>query len=43
MLGSLRLGEIVLMHRGSNPEDHSTLNADALPVVIRALLTGWFP
>jgi peptidoglycan/xylan/chitin deacetylase (PgdA/CDA1 family) len=27
-------GEIVLMHVGSNPEDHSTLDADALPAVI---------
>ena len=43
VLGSLQLGEIVLMHCGSNPEDHSTLNADALPAVIRAPLTGWFP
>jgi peptidoglycan-N-acetylglucosamine deacetylase len=30
-------GEIVLMHVGSNPDDHSTLDADALPAVIAAL------
>ena len=33
-LGSLRPGEIVLMHVGSNPDDGSTLDADALPTVI---------
>ncbi|MGZ4668420.1 MAG: polysaccharide deacetylase family protein, partial [Blastococcus sp.] len=27
-------GEIVLMHVGSNPDDHTTLDADALPQVI---------
>ncbi len=37
VLGSLRPGEIVLMHCGSNPDDHSTLDADALPAVIRNL------
>jgi peptidoglycan/xylan/chitin deacetylase (PgdA/CDA1 family) len=37
VLGSLRPGEIVLMHCGSNPDDHSTLDADALPAVIAAL------
>ena len=31
VLGSLEPGEIVLMHCGSNPDDHSTLDADALP------------
>lgn len=30
-------GEIVLMHVGSNPDDHTTLDADALPSVIDAL------
>ena len=30
-------GEIVLMHVGSNPDDHSTLDADALPAVIAGL------
>jgi peptidoglycan-N-acetylglucosamine deacetylase len=33
-LGSLRPGEIVLMHIGSNPDDGSTLDADALPTMI---------
>jgi peptidoglycan/xylan/chitin deacetylase (PgdA/CDA1 family) len=37
VLGSLRPGEIVLMHCGSNPDDHSTLDATALPAVIQAL------
>jgi peptidoglycan/xylan/chitin deacetylase (PgdA/CDA1 family) len=32
-----RAGEIVLMHIGSNPDDHSTLDADALPTVIAQL------
>ena len=30
-------GEIVLMHVGSNPDDHTTLDADALPRVIQLL------
>ena len=34
VLGSLQPGEIVLMHCGSNPDDHSTLDANALPTVI---------
>jgi peptidoglycan/xylan/chitin deacetylase (PgdA/CDA1 family) len=33
-LGSLRPGEIVLMHIGSNPDDGSTLDAAALPSMI---------
>jgi peptidoglycan/xylan/chitin deacetylase (PgdA/CDA1 family) len=37
VLASLRPGEIVLMHCGSNPDDHSTLDADALPTVIQNL------
>ena len=37
VLGSLRPGEIVLMHCGSNPDDHSTLDAAALPAVIQNL------
>lgn len=32
-----RPGAIVLMHAGENKSDHSTLDADALPHVIRAL------
>jgi peptidoglycan/xylan/chitin deacetylase (PgdA/CDA1 family) len=30
-------GEIVLMHLGSNPDDASTLDADALPTIIAEL------
>ena len=37
VLAALRPGEIVLMHVGSNPTDHTTLDADALPTVIRDL------
>ena len=37
VLGGLKPGEIVLMHVGSNPDDHSTLDADALPTVIKEL------
>ena len=37
VLGSLRPGQIVLMHCGSNPDDHSALDAAALPSVIQAL------
>ena len=37
VLGSLQPGEIVLMHCGSNPTDHSTVDADALPSVISQL------
>jgi len=37
VLAGLRPGEIVLMHVGSNPDDHSTFDADALPRIIRAL------
>ncbi|WP_043443480.1 polysaccharide deacetylase family protein [Arthrobacter sp. L77] len=34
VLGGLQPGEIVLMHAGSNPDDGSTLDADALAQVI---------
>ena len=34
VLANLRPGEIVLMHVGANPYDHSTLDAAALPRVI---------
>ena len=37
VLGQLRPGGIVLMHVGSNPDDGSTLDADALPRVIAEL------
>lgn len=35
VLANLRPGEIVLMHVGSHPTDGSTLDADALPSIIR--------
>ena len=34
VLAAARPGEIVLMHVGSNPDDHTTFDADALPRVI---------
>jgi Polysaccharide deacetylase len=37
VLGGLRPDEIVLMPCGSNPDDHSTLDADALPGMIQSL------
>ena len=37
VLGALRPGEIVLMHVGSNPDDRSTLDADALLQLISRL------
>jgi peptidoglycan/xylan/chitin deacetylase (PgdA/CDA1 family) len=37
VLANLQPGEIVLMHVGSHPTDHSTLDADALPTVIAEL------
>lgn len=37
VLDAARPGAIVLMHVGSNPEDGSTLDADALPTIIRKL------
>jgi peptidoglycan/xylan/chitin deacetylase (PgdA/CDA1 family) len=37
VLGAARPGEIALMHVGSNPDDHTTLDADALPRVISGL------
>jgi peptidoglycan-N-acetylglucosamine deacetylase len=37
VLANLKPGEIVLMHCGSNPDDHSTLDAQALPAIIRDL------
>lgn len=37
VLAALTPGEIVLMHVGAHPTDHSTLDADALPQVIAAL------
>jgi peptidoglycan/xylan/chitin deacetylase (PgdA/CDA1 family) len=37
VLANRRPGEIVLMHGGTDANDHSTLDADALPTVIRKL------
>ena len=37
VLSRLGPGEIVLMHVGSNPDDHSTLDAAALPQVVAAV------
>lgn len=37
VLAAARPGEIVLMHVGSNPGDHTTFDADALPRVISGL------
>jgi peptidoglycan/xylan/chitin deacetylase (PgdA/CDA1 family) len=37
VLTTLRPGQIVLMHVGSHPTDHSTLDADALPTLISEL------
>jgi peptidoglycan/xylan/chitin deacetylase (PgdA/CDA1 family) len=37
VLAALRPGEIVLMHVGSNPTDHTTFDASALPTVISKL------
>ena len=37
VLAGLQPGEIVLMHVGSHPTDHSILDADALPTVIKEI------
>jgi peptidoglycan/xylan/chitin deacetylase (PgdA/CDA1 family) len=37
VVGALRPGAIVLMHVGSNPDDGTTFDADALPRVIDAI------
>lgn len=37
VLAAAQPGEIVLMHVGSNPNDHTTLDADALPAVVAGL------
>ncbi|HMA48081.1 MAG TPA: polysaccharide deacetylase family protein [Frankiaceae bacterium] len=34
VMADLRPGQIVLMHVGSNPDDHTTLDAQALPTII---------
>lgn len=42
VVGSAQPGEIVLMHVGANPDDRSTLDADALPDVIHVLRSGGY-
>ncbi|MFB4298569.1 hypothetical protein [Actinomadura sp. NTSP31] len=37
VLAATRPGMIVLMHLGANPDDHSTLDAEALPAIIQGL------
>jgi peptidoglycan/xylan/chitin deacetylase (PgdA/CDA1 family) len=37
VLAGLQPGEIVIMHVGSHPTDHSTLDADALPRIIEEI------
>jgi peptidoglycan/xylan/chitin deacetylase (PgdA/CDA1 family) len=37
VVAAARPGEIVLMHVGSNPDDHTTFDAQALPTVIARL------
>ncbi|HET8616104.1 MAG TPA: polysaccharide deacetylase family protein [Actinomycetales bacterium] len=37
VLDALRPGEIVLLHLGANPDDGTTLDADALPSIIQTL------
>jgi peptidoglycan/xylan/chitin deacetylase (PgdA/CDA1 family) len=41
-LANARAGEIILMHVGSHPDDHSTLDAQALPAVITGLRTAGY-
>ena len=36
-IAHLQPGEIILMHVGANPTDHSTLDADALEKIIDAV------
>jgi peptidoglycan/xylan/chitin deacetylase (PgdA/CDA1 family) len=42
VLDALQPGEIVIMHVGSNPDDGSTLDADALPGLIDAIRAGGY-
>ena len=37
VLGAAQPGMIVLMHLGANPDDRTTLDADALPAIIQGL------
>ncbi|WP_223932667.1 polysaccharide deacetylase family protein [Arthrobacter sp. StoSoilB5] len=42
VLGGLQPGGIILMHVGSNPDDGSTLDADALPLIIEGTRSAGF-
>ncbi len=42
VITAARPGEIVLMHVGSNPDDHTTLEAVALPAVIDRLTSAGY-
>jgi peptidoglycan/xylan/chitin deacetylase (PgdA/CDA1 family) len=42
VVGAQRPGEIVLMHLGGHPTDNSTLDADALPEIIRRLAASGY-
>ncbi len=42
VLDGLRPGAIVLMHIGSNPEDGTTLDADALPGIIKEIKSAGY-
>lgn len=42
VLAGARPGEIVLLRLGAHPEDHSTLDADALPGIIAGLRAGGY-
>ncbi|MDX1620695.1 MAG: polysaccharide deacetylase family protein [Nitriliruptorales bacterium] len=42
VLDGLQPGEIVLMHVGSNPHDGTTLDADALPTIIRRVAAAGY-
>jgi peptidoglycan/xylan/chitin deacetylase (PgdA/CDA1 family) len=41
-LAHLEPGEIILMHVGANPQDHSTLDAVALAGIINAIRTNGY-
>ena len=42
VVAAARPGQIVLMHVGSNPDDHTTLDAAALPSVIDRLAAAGY-
>lgn len=41
-MGALQPGEIVLLHIGANPDDHTTFDADALPAMIDRMRTAGY-